>query len=342
MMLSESLKQFPQCANLSGSACEWISQRVGRLHLVSPLICNHVCKAKGPFCGQAPKDAAGFLQDMWQRASPLGDANLAQRVASNYARPADVHTPAIWQSVKQALAGLEGKPGYLGAMLTGSAILRRSAPLKDLDIVLRFESAASALRLAGELPKEIDGIKTDFFYYIGKSADVFFACLDCEARKLYLSGWLPLTIRSIDPDIEIVQAPASEFGGMVKRMLAQKSGRDGWLGVSAEWERLTKFVAAAQSRGILATAKHIAGLDETDGFHTDSDTLNLRRQSCFGSATQPACPLLVTNAAGHRFCGACGCGQSKIARLDADAAEAYTKLHYPVLRCPINREGFTR
>lgn len=342
MMLSESLKSFPLCSNLSGSACEWISQRIGRLHLVSPLVCNHVCKAKGPFCGQEPKDAVGFLQDMWQRASPLGDANLAQRVASSYERPADVHTPEIWQSVKQALAGLEGKPGYLGAMLTGSAILRRSAPLKDLDIVLRFEDAATALRYAGNLPKEIAGIKTDFFYYIGKSADVFFACLDCEARKLYLSGWLPLKIKSIDPDIEIVQAPESRFGAMVKRMLAQKAGREGWLGVSREWERLTKFVAAAQSRGILATAKHIAGIDETDGFHIDQDTYELRRKSCFGDASQSQCALLVTNADGHRFCGACGCGQSKIARLDADSAEGYSKLHYPVLHCPLNREGFTR
>lgn len=342
MMLSDSLRTFPQCSQLSGSACEWISQRVGRLYLVSPLVCNHVCKLKGPYCGNEAASPEGFLQAMWQRSSPLGDANLARRVASNYERPANVHIPAVWAEVKAALAHLDNLPGYLGSMLTGSAILRKSGALKDLDIVLRFDSAAAALRHTANLPKEIGGVKTDFFYYIGKAPDVFFACLDCEARKLYLSGWLPLKIETIEAGIEIVPAPASEFGGLIRRTLAQSDGKTGWIGVTKEWESLTKFVAAVQSRGIIATAKHIAGLNESDGLHVDRDTYQLRAKSCFGDGKQPPCPLLVTNAAGHRFCGACGCGESKIARLDADTAEAYTKLHHPVLHCPLNREGFTR
>lgn len=347
MMSSESVKRFPDCPHRNGFACSWISERIGRLYGVNPLICNHVCKSAGPYCGQPATNEESFLAAMWRRSSPLGDANLARRVVVNYSRPVDIHIPKLWPEIKKAITFLDGKAGYAGAMLTGSVILRIDTAPKDLDIVLRFDTAANALLALQGLPQKIAGIKTDFFYYIGENPDVYFACLDCESKKLYLSGWLPLTINSIEDGIETILAPESRFGEMVRSLLAQspellKAASTGWQGVMREWDSLTKFVAAARSRGILATAKHIAGLDKTDGFHVDQETYKLRRNSCFGDESKPACPMLVTNAKGHRFCGACRCGETQIARLDADTAEDYTKLHHPVLHCPIKREGFTR
>ena len=252
----------------------------------------------------------------------------------------------IVADVRQALAFLWDVPGFLGLYLTGSVILRIGKPQKDLDIVLRFADTKSAIA-AGNLPEKIAGIKTDFFYYIGADADIFFACLDCEQKRLILSGWFPLKIDSIDPGIEIVQAKPSIFGESIKKLLLPSSdikqeAKKGWAGVVNEWDRLTKFVAAARSRGIIATAKHAANLDSTDGIHVDQATYELRRNSCFGSEKQPPCSLLVTNASGHRFCGACGCGQTALSRLDGDKPEDYTKLHYPALHCPLKREGFTK
>lgn len=347
MMLSESVRIFPPCEHLSGNRCEWISAKLGRLYGVSPILCNHTCKRFGPYQGKQPADEVAFLRQMWKRHSPAGDGNLLRRVLSNYNKPADVHVPEIWQSVKRDLAYLDGLPGYRGAMLTGSAILRRNSKLKDLDIVLRFDSAAKALLAIGSLPEFIDGIQTDFFFYVGENPDVYFACLDCEQRTLYVSRWMPLKIASITPGIKVVEQGTNQFGAMLESMACEQSqedvrkARQGWQGVWREWKQLTSFVAAARSRGILATAKAIAGLGNTDGFHCDDKTLAARQSSCFGGAGKLPCPVLVENAGGHKFCGACGCGQTELARLDADKPEDYTKLHYPVLRCPLNRDGFT-
>lgn len=272
--------------------------------------------------------------------SPLGDNNLARRVLKNYSRPVDVHIPALWPPVKQALAYLDGLPGFRGLMLTGSMILRTDIVPKDLDIVLRFNTAADALKCP-ELPKQIAGIKTDFFYYIGEAPDVYFACLDCEARKLYVSSWLPLKINSIETGIDVIDRGTSRFGDCVKMLMAKdddtsQRARRGWIGVVAEWRQLTKFVAAAQSRGIMATAKHALGVNETDGLRAPAEVVAERRQSCFAP-----CPVLIVNGAGQKFCGACGCGETTLARLDGDKPNDYTKLEYPHVSCPLDRPGFT-
>lgn len=343
----ELVNKFPDCPHRVENYCGWISERVGRLYGVSPLICNRVCANAGPFCGNPPKAEATFLKKMWSRMSPLGGENLARRVVANYAKPANIIIPPIWQEIKISLASLAEASGFKGLLLTGSVILNREQLPKDLDIVLHFQTAADAVRCNVTLPKFIAGIKTDYFYYIGNQPDVYFACLDCDAKKLYLSRWLPLTIATIDPQIEVIRHEENQFGQAIRELLNQppnikKQAAAGWNGVFREWDRLTKFVAAAQSRGILATAKHIAGLDNTDGLHIDQATYEIRRNSCFGDESKPACPVLVTNARGHRFCGACGCGETQIARLDADSPESYDKLRHPVLHCPLNREGFTK
>lgn len=345
MMLSEQLRQFPECPHRTGNYCTWISERIGRLYSVTPILCNFTCRTSGPHKGQNPPHEETFLASMWNRNSPAGDKNLARRVLSNYARPVNVHVPAIWQRIKDSLEFLNNITGFDGIMLTGSVILRQDETPKDLDIVLRCQTVASAVVIRETLPKYIAGIKTDFYFYIGDKPDVYFACLDCEARKLYVSRWLPLTIASIEPGIEVVERGTNTYGKALRALLVDPvpmpEAQAGWRGVFREWQQLTSFVAAARSRGIMATAKHVAGFDNTDGFHCDNETLQKRRDSCFGNGQKPPCALLVTNSRGHRFCGACGCGETQIARLDADTPEQFSKLDYKVLRCPIKADGFT-
>lgn len=347
MMLSERLNKLPECQHRTENFCGWLSQRFGRLYSVTPLLCNFTCARHGPYCGRQPENETGFIRQMWKRNSPLGDGNLARRVMRNYSRPVNVHVPEIWPKIRECLNWLESISGFRGLMLTGSVILRRAESMKDLDIVIRCDNVQTAITIKECLPSRIEGIKTDFYFYVGDNPDVYFACLDCDAKKLYVSRWLPLTIASVEAGIEVVMQPENGFGRLVVETLAKPEGvteeaRQGWNGVFREWERLTSFVAAARSRGILATAKQVAGIDNGDGFHCDDSTLQRRKASCFGNAKSLPCPVLVENGAGHKFCGACGCGQTQIARLDADTPDGYSKLHYPTLRCPLNRDGFTQ
>jgi len=111
-----------------------------------------------------------------------------------------------------------------------------------------------------------------------------------------------------------------------------------WLSVKHLWQQARDFYRAAASRGLMATATHAAGINDTVGKRVSSEAYERRRTACFGDATHPACNVLMKYPNGSAFCGACGCGTNPLAELsDSENSGAYTKLHYPELKCPMNR-----
>lgn len=74
-------------------------------------------------------------------------------------------------------------------------------------------------------------------------------------------------------------------------------------------------------------------------------TKQLRVLSCFGNqhlgGELPPCEhLKESSTPGKHFCGGCGCGDKPHTWLMADG-DAYSKLDYPRLNCPLNMPGFT-
>lgn len=114
--------------------------------------------------------------------------------------------------------------------------------------------------------------------------------------------------------------------------------RSGWQKAKETWVKADSFLTAIRSRGLLATLADAVGLSAA-GNRVDERTYQERHKSCFGDQSAAPCPMLVKNAKGA-FCGACGCGEKRLARLDDREAE-YSKLHYPVLQCPLQRPGFS-
>lgn len=112
------------------------------------------------------------------------------------------------------------------------------------------------------------------------------------------------------------------------------------------WHSAVSFIAAAKSRGLTATALDAAGVANQYGERVDEPTFLRRVKSCFGSEGTSPCPHLKVGVktAPAVYCGQCGCGEAEVARLSEqgapDYAGSYTKLHYPVLECPINQPGF--
>lgn len=98
-----------------------------------------------------------------------------------------------------------------------------------------------------------------------------------------------------------------------------------WSQVVHTWEQADSFVSSMASRGLFNKA-------------VDGETLHLRQTSCGLVEGSHRCPLRREGKSGGSYCGACGCGDTKIARLDG---EGYTKLHYPYLICPLGRPGFS-
>jgi hypothetical protein len=117
----------------------------------------------------------------------------------------------------------------------------------------------------------------------------------------------------------------------------------GWNQVQHTWFQAKSFLSAVKSRGLAATAKDITiGCDA--GSRTDNETLEQRRESCFGNKSKGFIPCIVLkkSSEGFHYCGACGCGKNPLALLDdPENPGGYTKLHYPELQCPLKRRGFS-
>lgn len=109
--------------------------------------------------------------------------------------------------------------------------------------------------------------------------------------------------------------------------------------VRESWARAMSFVRAIESRGVLATAAQVVGLNNTKGERVDEATFQRRHLSCFGNTNVPPCDNLRSGKTFH-YCATCGCGESELARLDGPHGH-YTKLHFPELDCPLARPGFS-
>ncbi len=103
----------------------------------------------------------------------------------------------------------------------------------------------------------------------------------------------------------------------------------GWRDVREGWAKATSLGKSLTSRVV--------------GEPISLKVLQSRHISCHGTlldgtVVAPACSKRQVSQDGeHHYCGACGCGDTKIARLDGDG---YTKLQYPHLECPLKRAGF--
>lgn len=113
-----------------------------------------------------------------------------------------------------------------------------------------------------------------------------------------------------------------------------------WTKVKKSWEKAESFLGSMTSRGIISTALDVLNIDKFAGEKVSDEIYNLRRDSCFGNDGRSIkqCDQLKYNNSLESFCGSCGCGQTKLAKLDG---EGYTKLHYPYLECPLKKEGFS-
>ena len=98
--------------------------------------------------------------------------------------------------------------------------------------------------------------------------------------------------------------------------------------------KVASFLKSAWSKGLNAR-------------RTDSETKRLRVISCHGDVELGIAPCewrrQSEKADGVHYCGACGCGDNAKTWLDTPPNEpdAYTKLDYPKVVCPLQMPGFS-
>lgn len=98
-----------------------------------------------------------------------------------------------------------------------------------------------------------------------------------------------------------------------------------WDSIKGSWSRVAEVAGqVAQFATVVAS-----------GQNAPVDVVEARRLSCFGGPDQAPCVNLQKGEDGHSYCGACGCGERPLARLDDG------KLEWTYLPCPLARPGFS-
>lgn len=312
------------------------------------IFCETACKQRGPYCGRqlALKDELEFVaRDFVASTNLLGGPRLTlpERVMKNYLKPVTLRFPeAEYSAITIALAPWLETKEIEKIYLTGS-ILAKKENHKDYDIVLKIRSWAEMEPLSYSLPREINGVKCDYFFTSEEINHGFlFVILDCESKTIYTSAWYNVNIAEIDPVLTLKQCDSfymNEYMHSIAQIVKNRPDealsaiplsetQKGWNAVKSSWVKAEAFFASIKSRGIIATTLN------TGGERAPDNIVDLRRQQCFGG-----CVHLKYTLDHKPFCGACGCGSNKLAILASE--EGYSKLDYPYLECPLKKPGFS-
>jgi len=235
---SDELSTFPECPHLLDNpfslqptkCCAWVSERVGRVYPTSQAWCNLVCQKVGPFKGQKEAESQEFLKRSLIRHSQIMNRSFYEKIISKYQTPTDIVIPSTYESIRNSVSSMWNISGFKGILLTGSCIVGNAPwPPKDYDIVLQFDTLKTVVDNAATikaLPASIDGIKADYFYYIGDNPDLYFVSLDCEKKILYTSKWFELKINSLQEGITVIHKSPPLLTGIIESFFNPKEIED--------------------------------------------------------------------------------------------------------------------
>ena len=344
-----------ECENLFSDGpqmyCKHMTNKIGRLSPTSKIFCNTICKKCGPYNAKPinREDEKEFTIK-YLKSCPdfIFSKKLLEKIMINYQLPMNIIIPNEYREIKTSLDFLNEYGGFRGVMLTGSLITSTAKkPPKDYDIVIWFSSIEDFIKhdIKKILPKEIQGVKTDYFYYFGEESNLktlFFTTLDVDNKYLYVSEWYRMKILSIPDGFTLVETSYEAYDETISQMFTKEEidriyNKSKWKNVSNTWEMAESFISSAMSRGILATSKDILNIDNSSGVRVSEEIYNIRKTSCFGDDHTPPCENLKKSDDSY-YCGGCGCGKNKLSEISRDG---YSKLHYPYLKCPLGKPGFS-
>lgn len=327
-----------------------MGNRTGGLHhKVMSIFCETACKRSGPYCGRKLplRDELEFVaRDFVTSTNILGGPSLTlpERVMKNYTKPVTLRFPEVeYLAIKKALTPWLTTNEIEKIYLTGS-ILAKKTDHKDYDIVLKIASWKDMERLLYSFPREINGVRCDYFFTTEEINHGFlFVILDCETKTVFTSAWYDVNIAELDSQLILKQCDPlyinqymhgvaqiinSRPSGTARLEVPLTEAQRGWNTVKETWTKAEVFFTSAKSRGLVATATN------TGGEKAPEDVITLRKQQCFGGCSQ-----LRYTIDQKPFCGACGCGSNKLAILTSE--DGYSKLDYPYLECPLKKPGFS-
>jgi hypothetical protein len=226
----------------------------------------------------------------------------------------------------------------VGSLAIGSV----PRPLKDWDLMLVVESYdeywARREEIQALLPRRIGDMKVDWF--VGESMSGSLGAVDLQTAVLHLSYEFP---HSVDPSIsgvvshDLVGQWPEQFQALIDEATGREHSHEN-LGTAEEtwkkgkrwWQMASDFAAAI-----------------TSGRGVSPDVYRERHIACHGTTPEGvqvgrACLLRrESKRHGGYYCGACGCGDKKLANLSADPVSGKSKLQFVELTCPLKKKGFS-
>jgi hypothetical protein len=228
-ILSETICSNLVIADNGSRYCKFLTNNIGRLHPTSKSFCNLKCRNTGPYNNRdiSSEEEKTFIISTLKKYNPFFNIQkeFIDRVLKTYRLPVDIVSPEEYYDVKKCLEFLNQYDGFKKILLTGSIITKNATtPLHDIDIVLWFSNLEVYINnnIVSKLPKEINGIKTDYFIIIGDKdislSSLFFCCVSPEDKILYKSKWFELDLRSIPDGFTIIDAECEYFDIVMKEM----------------------------------------------------------------------------------------------------------------------------
>jgi hypothetical protein len=226
--------------------------------------------------------------------------------------------------------------------LVGSLPIQTVArPLKDHDLMVvlhDFEEYARERDAFRALLPDTHESKTDWF--VGCSLSGTLAAVDLVDSTLHLAYRFPHTVGAgISRVVEHKQMgewPArfqeliDEIKGTRLPTIPGKEVKENWLQGKDLWRKAYSFASSmASGRGV------------------EPEVYEKRHISCHGTkpdgevVSKPCMYRKASKSRQGHFCGACGCGDSKLANLSPDPKTGKSKLQFVQLTCPLKMEGFS-
>lgn len=157
----------------------------------------------------------------------------------------------------------------------------------------------------------------------------------------------PLAIRLIQSSDQLPEIERQRMADMLDGKVPPATSPAGSLEADRQnWEQAEAWTQRQRSQTLLQSilSRFILG-------RANRQTRERRERSCFGDSTLEPCPnLKASKRAGRHYCTACGCGDKPWALLDSPRRlrwwqrgplRPYSKLDYPMLKCPRRRDGFS-
>ncbi len=325
--------------------CKEASRQTGFEIHTHGLLCRYDCaNTGGPRAPEHLRDRGAFLSFMlsdhyngWNGLH--GVDKYVRKLASNPRFFVPPEKTRVLEAVKEVLS----LDNTVTVAMVGSLIISTvDRPLKDWDLMLVVSDYEKywdrRTEIQAMLPRQVDDMKVDWF--VGESMSGSLGAVDILTDELHLSYDFEHSVDESISDVvfhDMIGKWPERFQQLIEDASKRESSHKNSSNAAQEWRDGKSFWEKAESfsRALIS------------GRGTSREVYSERFVGCHGETPEgekigkPCLMRRESKRHGGYYCGACGCGDKKLANLSPDEKTGKSKLQFVDLTCPLKKKGFS-